>query len=144
MAKNNETISTAAKLLRGEISAVETFQQAIHKFRGDAEAPLLGRIGLQHIAAVDILKKGILDAGGEPDEGSGIWGAFAKAVEGTAKVFGESAALAALIQGEEIGISDYESALEDEGVSESLKSTIRSTLLPQLNENVAALKLLRA
>lgn len=144
MANNNDTISTAAKLLRGEISAVETFQQAIKKFSGEQEAAVLGKIGIQHVNAVEILQKEIVDAGGEPEEGSGVWGAFAKAVEGTAKVFGESAALSALIQGEEIGISDYESALEDSDVSQSLKSVISSTLLPKLKENVSALKALVA
>lgn len=141
---NNETVSASAKLLRGEISAVETFQQAIKKFSGEPEAAVLGRIGLQHIEAVEILRKEIVEAGGKPEEGSGIWGAFAQAVEGTAKVFGESAALAALIQGEEIGISDYESALENDEVSASLKATISSTLLPQLRENIVSLKALQA
>lgn len=46
--------------------------------------------------------------------GSGARGTFAKAVEGGAKMLGESPALATLIAGKEHGLSEYKDALEDE------------------------------
>ena len=41
------------------------------------------------------------------------WGSFAKAVTGTAKIFGSTAALKALKEGEEHGIHSYEKALKE-------------------------------
>ena len=54
-----------------------------------------------------MLRDAIVACGGTPAEGSGAWGTFAKVVEGGAKVFGEKAAVAALEEGEDHGLADY-------------------------------------
>jgi hypothetical protein len=132
------------KLLRGELSAVETYNQAIEKFSGSPEGPILAGLRGEHQQSVRELSGHVSAMGGTPDSTSGPWGAFAAAVEGTAKMLGESAALTALIEGEKHGINEYEEALGDPEVMEEAKTSIRDHLLPRLLDHVVVLEGLRA
>ncbi|MCW1917068.1 PA2169 family four-helix-bundle protein [Luteolibacter sp. GHJ8] len=143
MNSTEDCLDACNSLLRGELSAVETYNQAIEKFTSEKELSALEGIKADHIEAVGILRQHITDMGGEPSKDSGAWGTFAKAVEGGAKILGESPALAALIAGEEHGISEYREALESSGVMEEIKVQIRSKLLPALNSHVDTLKRLK-
>ena len=73
----------------------------------------------------------VTDQGEQPEKSSGAWGTFAKAVEGTAKLFGNQAALKALKEGEEHGVELYEDALDNEELPVECRSLIDSKLLPQ-------------
>jgi len=126
-------------LLRGEISATETYNQALEKFAGQPEEAELRRLRDEHRETANTLRVHVHDHGGDPSTGSGWWGAWAKSVEGTAKVFGKAAALKALKEGEEHGINDYRSALKDNDVAEDCKTLIRSQLLPRCEAHVPVL-----
>ncbi len=115
-------------LLRGELSAVETFEQAIAKFGTDAPHELTACLQ-SHQMRVQKLTVRIYDLGGKPAEGSGLWGAFAKLVEGGAAIFGRKSALAALEEGEDHGLAQYRERLEDLDVES--RSLIESELLPE-------------
>jgi len=93
--------------LRGEISAVETYRQAIDKLRDKPEASTLAECLRSHEQRVSLLQSEIRTRGGDPAQGSGAWGAFAKLLEGGAKMFGAKAAIAALEEGEDHGRDDY-------------------------------------
>jgi hypothetical protein len=143
--KNTDTcINVCNSLLRGEISAVETYNQAIEKFAGSREAEMLDSFRNDHQKSVRELSEHVSEMGGVPEAESGAWGAFAKAVEGAAKLFGGSPAIKALIQGEEHGIREYEEALSNPDVMEGAKLSIRVNLLPRLHDHVAALESLPA
>jgi uncharacterized protein (TIGR02284 family) len=111
----NEAVGQLNSLLRGEISAKETYVQAIEKLgiEGRGEVEVLRDIAREHADAVDRLKDAVQQAGGTPAGSSGVWGAFARTVEGSAKALGDAAAIKALKEGEEHGLKDYESALEN-------------------------------
>ena len=126
-------------LLRGELAAADTYQQALEKVGAEKGSAELQRIHLEHCEAAAALQDQVRRCGCEPAETSGAWGTFAKAVEGTAKLFGNTAALTALKEGEEQGVSDYESALQDETLPADCKSVIVSKLLPQTRSHIAAL-----
>ena len=144
MNATHECIDVCNSLLRGELSAVETYSQALEKFENDVERSALRAIQNDHQNSAARLREHLLDMGAEPATDSGAWGTFAKAVEGTAKLLGESPALAALQQGEEHGIDEYEEALRNEGVMAEIKTVIRQQLLPPLSEHVVALDRLKA
>ena len=127
-------------LLRGEMSAVETYDQAHGKFTNRPVLLELNRIRDEHRDSAPVLRGKILDCGGEPSESSGPWGTFAQAVTGTAKVLGPVSVLAALKQGEEHGISDYEKMLHDEDVSEDCKDLVQTDLLPKCRLHVTSLE----
>jgi hypothetical protein len=99
-------------LLRGEVAAVETYQQAITTFGKDAPEGLRSCL-LSHQLRVQKLIVRVSDLGGQPAGGSGTWGSFAKLVEGGAALFGRTSALAALAEGEDHGLAHYRSLGED-------------------------------
>jgi hypothetical protein len=103
----NDTVDTLNSFLRGEISAAETYRQAIEKLSGKPEASTLNDVLRSHEQRISLLTSEIRRRGGEPAQGSGTWGAFAKLVEGGAKLFGVKAAIAALEEGEDHGRDDY-------------------------------------
>jgi len=141
---HKECIDVCNSLLRGEISAIETYGQAIEKFSTAPERGALETIRADHEASAAQLRRHIYDMGAEPSESSGAWGTFAKAVEGSATLLGESPALAALNQGEEHGIGEYRSALANEHVMPEIKGIISAQLLPALEDHLSVLKGMRA
>jgi hypothetical protein len=130
---------TLNSLLRGEIAAVETYDQAIPKFESGPIASELRRIRDEHQQTVGTLRDRVRATGTEPSEGSGPWGVFASVVTGTAKVLGQQAVLSALKQGEEHGINDYQTSFENTDLSAECRSLIGTTLLPRCHQHVAAL-----
>src|SRR5262249_55511946 len=90
-----------------------------------------------HGRAAQALRRRINDLGGKAENDSGAWGAWAKTVEGTAKLFGDSAALKALKEGEEHGLKDYREAIND--VDSSSAALIESELIPSQQRHIGTL-----
>ena len=108
----SKTVDVLNSFLRGEISAVETYRQALDKIKAETMRTNLEHCLRSHEQRVNLLRQRIRSIGGEPAEGSGAWGAFAKLVEGGAKAFGEKAAISALEEGEDHGRDDYQRDLD--------------------------------
>ena len=140
MQTSDHSIEGLDALLRGEISAIETYSHAIHKFPGSTAESDLQDMRSDHLDSVETLRELITDLGGNPSTDSGPWGGFAKTVENVAALFGDSSAMAALQQGEEHGVSEYEEALEDKSIDAEIKEVIRDELLPPLREHIATLQ----
>jgi hypothetical protein len=102
------SVKTLNSFLRGEISAVETYRQALDKIEAVPVRTTLEGCLRSHQTRVQLLRSRIEMLGGDPAHESGPWGAFAKLVEGGAKVFGAKAAIAALEEGEDHGRNDYQ------------------------------------
>jgi demethoxyubiquinone hydroxylase (CLK1/Coq7/Cat5 family) len=116
--------------LRGEISAVETYRMALEKLDHQSPARADVETCLQsHQSRVTLLQEAVRTAGGTPVEGSGPWGVFAKVVEGGAKLMGDKATIAALEEGEDHGVKDYKSDLND--LDDSARSLITARLAPE-------------
>jgi len=124
----NTTVATLNGFLRGEISAVETYRQALDKLQTSPSRVELEQCRRSHEQRVDRLRQEVVRAGGTPEEGSGAWGAFAKLVEGSAKVLGEKAAISALEQGEDHGLKLYRDELEK--LDATARAVIESEVLP--------------
>ncbi len=127
------------QFLRGELAAIETYNQAIAKVNNGAEELRLDQIHDDHVAAKSAIMNHIYHLGGKPAITSGAWGAFAAAIEGTAKLFGNTAAINILKQGEELGVDEYEGALRDENLGPACRKLINSVLLPPTRKHVAML-----
>ena len=135
----DKSIDQLNSLLRGEISAVETYQLAIEKVDDEhaSDATSLRAIAQEHGEDAQALRKAIEELGGEADDSSGPWGAWAKTVQGVAKPFGDASALKALKEGEEHGLKDYEEAQDD--VDEASRKLIVSRLIPNQKRHIATL-----
>ena len=127
------------RLMRGELAAVETYQQALEKMHDAREATELQGILSEHRLAERMLGKHIAQRGGSPVTSSGAWGTWAKFVAGTAKMLGNTAALEALRQGEQHGIKEYERALDEDEMDGECRQLIRNQLLPQLQSHIPIL-----
>jgi len=125
---HQDDVDKLNSFLRGEISAVETYDQAIAKSENDASRNILRKNRSSHAERADLLRIAVRNLGGTPSDSSGAWGSFAKAVEGGAKIFGESVAVAALEEGEDIGLRDYDGELK--GLSPAAQSFVKTRLLP--------------
>jgi hypothetical protein len=115
--------------LRGEISAVETYRQAIEKLGTSTMRQKLLECQQSHQRRVEQLTQWVRQHGGTPSQGSGPWGAFAKLVEGGAKLFGEKSAVKALEEGEDHGRDDY---LRDmDNLDSEAKQFINTQIFPE-------------
>lgn len=132
----NDTLNS---LLRGELAAVETYNQALAKFGDAPHSSELKLLKAEHDQAVNILRQHLARRGAMVSEKSGVWGMWAKMIEGAAQLFGKTAALKALKEGEEHGVRDYEEALEDENLDPETRVLIHSNLLPQTRAHIPVL-----
>jgi len=128
MVDNASTVNQLNSFLRGEISAVETYRQALEKVTEPRLRSDLQNAHRSHQQRVESLCQWINRLGGTPATGSGAWGAFAKLVEGGAKVFGDKAAISALEEGEDHGLKDYRTDLSK--VSPEARRFVEQELLP--------------
>lgn len=129
MNASEKDIEQLNSFLRGEISAVETYEQCIDKLDNVALVSQLTTLKASHASRAQQLAAEIRRLGGEPDQGSGVWGGFTKLVEGGAKVFGEKAAVSMLEEGEDHGLNDYQKDLND--VSPEIRNMIATQILPE-------------
>ena len=127
------------KCLRSELSAIETYHQALEKHRDDAanEANFqqLNRILDDHKDAASRLQSLIQQNGGMPSSDSGAWGTWSKTLMGAAKLFGDKAALKGLKEGEESGLKDYENVASDPSLSAEVKNIV-SPLIARQQEHI--------
>jgi uncharacterized protein (TIGR02284 family) len=138
---SEQDIDKLNSFLRGEISAVETYDQA-EKLEDDPTVmKMLQNLRDSHAARVQQLSSRISALGGTPDDSSGVWGGFAKLVEGGAKIFGKSAAISALEEGEDHGKRLYSDNVDE--LSPDVRSFIRSQIMPEQQRTHDALSALQ-
>jgi len=139
-ARTDECIRQLNRFLRGEISAAETYRMAIDKVADSDKASqsanlnILREIQEEHGRAAQALRDRIRELGGEPSDSSGAWGAWAKTVQGTANLFGDSSSLKALKEGEEHGLKDYRDGLED--IDTASADLVQNQLIPAQQRHI--------
>ncbi len=109
----DRSIDHLNSFLRGEISACETYRMAIAKLEDEPFRSELEQNLISHELRCDGLRRRIRLLGGTPSDSSGMWGTFAKLIEGSAKAFGPRAAIAALESGEDHGLADFKRDVTD-------------------------------
>ncbi|HEY9793146.1 MAG TPA: DUF2383 domain-containing protein [Candidatus Obscuribacterales bacterium] len=114
MQSMNDAASKLNGLLKGEISAVETYNQAIDAVKDPAITSVLQDNRSCHADRAQVLTEKIVAMGGKPAQDSGVWGAISKIAEGGAKTFGEKSAIGVLEEGEDKGLDQYRKLAEDD------------------------------
>jgi bacterioferritin (cytochrome b1) len=122
-----EGVGQLNSLLRGEISAAETYRMAIDKIADStttvANAGLLREIQEEHGRAAQGLRDRIRELGGEASDSSGAL-----------NLFGDASSLKALKEGEEHGLKDYQEALDD--VDATSAQLIQNQLIPAQQRHI--------
>ena len=137
LGETGESVRQLNSLLRGEISAAETYRMAIDKVSDGsdtANAGLLREIQEEHGRAAQGIRDRIRELGGEASDSSGAWGAWAKTVQGTMNLFGDASSLKALKEGEEHGLKDYQEAMDD--VDPTSAQLIVNQLIPAQQRHI--------
>jgi uncharacterized protein (TIGR02284 family) len=137
--ETTQTVDQLNSFLRGELSAVETYRQAIQKLTSHHD--LLQQCEQSHAGRVTALSNEIRRRGGAPAQSSGLWGQFVTAIEGAATAIGEKAAIAALEQGEDHGRDDYKRDLKD--LDAEARLFVEQQLIPEqkrTHDTMSALK----
>ena len=122
------TIDTLNEFLRGEEAAVETYELAIKSTKDPPLGTSLQQLWDDHSQRITILRRRIIEFGGEPSKSSGVWGAFAKAVQAGADLLGDSAAMSVLEEGEDRGLRMYSDGLKS--LDPVIRDLVSQTLLP--------------
>ena len=137
-----QNVKTIEKLLKEELSAMETYQQALDKFKvtggqfmTNSLTPIMGA----HRVAVSSLEALITKLGGTPQKGTGVWGSWAKLVLEGASLLGKQSTVKVLLEGEKIGEGDYQEALKDVTLSSELRTLIETKLLPAQQAQIRSL-----
>jgi hypothetical protein len=133
----DKSVNQLNSFLRGEISSVETYRQALDRIQDQRVRNELQNLLRSHQERCDLLRARIVELGGTPDKSSGLWGTFAKLVEGAGKMFGVGPALTALQQGEDHGLNDYRRDLSD--LDPQSQELIRSRILPEQERTCRAI-----
>ena len=136
-----QTITRLNQFLRGEISAVETYQQALNRLMNAGAHQQLEECRRDHEQRVEKLRRHIMQMGGIPAAESGAWGSFAKLFEGGATTFGDKAAIAALEEGEDHGLRLYRDDLDQ--LDSQSRQLVEMDLLPaqrRTHQTLSALK----
>ena len=124
---NQPTIDLLNAILRGELAAVETYDQVIALIK-DEMIPELEESRTSHIARVPLLSARIKALDGIPSSTSGAWVSFVTLVAGGAKLFSRGAALSALEEGEDHNLVDYFKAVAQ--LDAASREMVESVLLP--------------
>lgn len=125
-------------LLRGEIAAAETYKQVLEDLDGPP-ADWLRELQLDHGEAIRFLYAELSGRGFEPPTSSGVWGFFARAVEGTAKMVSDKTAFAALREGERRGLEQYEQALASGQLPIDCRTRVEQELIPAQRRHIEVL-----
>jgi bacterioferritin (cytochrome b1) len=143
MSDRGQAVRQLNSLLRGELSAVETYQMTINRVAGQQavyadSVEMLRRIEADHHQAADVLRQRVQSLGGRPTEGAGAWGAWAKFIQGTVNLLGDpTTALKGLKEGEEHGLRDYQESLDE--VDEQSRQVIQQRLIPAEQQHIATI-----
>lgn len=127
------------RLLRGELAAVESYENALNDVRDHPAHDLLWSFVEDHRRAVSVLSRHTALAGDTPATSAGVWGAFVRAVEKAAAWIDDPTTLKALKEGEVHGVDEYRNALSENHLDAGLRKIVEEELLPLQEEHVAEL-----
>jgi len=136
-----DVVSKLNSFLRGEISAVESYKQALDKVKDPSIRSQLQTCEQDHEQRIVLLRERITGLGGKPDKGAGVWGVWAKLVQGGGDLLGEKTALQALEQGEDHGLNDYRKDLDE--LDSETRTWVESAILPMAEKTHGALSALK-
>ena len=125
-------LKTMDKLLKNELSAVETYLQVLTKFRAEentSEAAFLLPIYMGHENAVSSLQNHIREMGDTPVTHPSNGGAWTKFIQGGKKMFALQTALPLLLEAEKNCAADYEQVLHNHQLPLSIRCLIEWKLL---------------
>ena len=131
------------QILRGERSAVEAYEQVLEKISEEPERIRLEEFLTTHRKNVEYWERQVMAEAMKPDDSSGPWGYIVQAFVGTAKLFGNTATLSALKQGEEHGLNEYQTLIENPEIDVVDKRYVRNVIIPELEKHLISIEAMK-
>lgn len=131
------------QILRGEKSAVEAYEQVLEKINEDPEKIRLTEFLNTHRRNVEYWERQVMAEAMEPDSNSGPWGYVVQTFVGAAKLFGNTTTLTALKQGEEHGLNEYKTLIENPEIDEVDKRHVRNVIMPEIEKHLISIEAMR-
>ncbi len=126
-------------LLRGELSAVETYELALREFEFDADTTASLRDCLRsHLRRSETLRHIICRQGGVPSDVFGIWGSLAGVLEMPPQARSRSSVIEALHRGETYARRDYEGEADQGALSKPVRVLLGTQLAPEQRRTLAS------
>jgi len=126
---SSEDMECLNLFLKNELAAVETYGQCIESIQDAGVAINLRDLQRSHEKRAELLTRKITQLGGQPEVDSGLWGDFAKLVEGGAAMLGNKTAINALEKGEKRGEEQYRAKLDE--MTPDVRAFVSVSLLPE-------------
>jgi bacterioferritin (cytochrome b1) len=139
-ANSNRDVKKLNEFLKNELAAVETYAQCIDRSSDVPTVQRLIELRQSHAHRAGLLKDRIVTLGGKPANSAGMWGGFARMVEGGAKTFGERAALSLLEEGEDKGLREYKKEVHD--LTEPTRKFVSTSIIPEQQRSHDTLSLM--
>lgn len=128
---------TMNELMQGEITAVETYVQALRKVSSSELRHELKRIQSGHVSAAAALRKQI--PAETPEPSGGVWDSWERLAQNPRSTR-DRAIVEALIEGEESLASAYEDAMRDEAIDFEVKRELDSEHIPRIEDHLEQLE----
>jgi uncharacterized protein (TIGR02284 family) len=135
----NECIGIFNLLLRGERSALETYEKVLNNLDDAPHRNRLEQICSGHRAKVSELEDHITSLGGHPEVTSGTWGVVASVVQKVVNAIGDHTSVHALKEKEELSLRNYQASL-DHVLAEPECSHLIQNCISAQRENLAKLE----
>jgi bacterioferritin (cytochrome b1) len=134
-------IETLNLYLSNELSAVEIYALALKHVEKLGLPGLLEECRRSHLQRVEILRKHILELGGEPTAAPGAWGAIAQAVEIGLRQVHEKVGITALEEFEYQDLQRYREELIK--LDDQARRLMRTHVLPAQERTYRTIKTIR-
>jgi len=128
-ARNEVNVEKLQEYLRGELSAVETYEIALKSVSHVGLHGKLQELLASHGRRAERLRDRIERFGVEPSRSTGVWGAFAKAIQAGADLLGDRTAIATLEEGEDRVVKLYTERLD--ACDADTRKLVSTELLPE-------------
>jgi hypothetical protein len=127
------------RLIRGEMAAVDTYNQALETVMNEPFASDLHAIMVEHRTAAQVLRQHVNRQGGMPASSPGTWGGRDLALESVSPPVALAATFKVLMEGEAGGVREYEQALQERCLDPQSRSLISSVLIPRTRSHISIL-----
>lgn len=127
------------QIVRGEVSAIEAYEQVLEKIKSSPERDRLREFLTTHLKNREYWERQVQMEAIVPDTQSGPWGFVVQAFVGAAKLFGNTSTLMALKQGEEYGLKEYRQLLENPEIDAEDKRYISRVIIPSLEVHLTSI-----
>lgn len=140
MTATKQVVDKFVQFLQDEMAAVDTYGKAIHSLKNESAKAALLEAKAVHEERVRLFQNTVTGLGGQVPSSSGLWGAFARLMEGGSELLGDKPIVGCLEECEVKLLADYKSDLEVFDQAEH--KMVLSELLPNqqaLYEKILAL-----